>query len=384
MSNKIRILMIEDSLDDCELITYELKKGGIEFDLTMLQEETSFRNELQKNWDLIISDYAMPNFNGLEALSILKKTDIDIPFLIVSGTIGEDLAAEAMGQGANDYILKNRLNRLVPAVQRELAALDARKKKKEAEINFHNSQDQVRHLQKIEALGLLASGIAHDFNNMLSVMSIYIHKLRESQDPQVQKYTEKMAHVHEKSVALTKQLLVFSKKKPSVPSQIDLNSMIFEMKEMIENILGPEIFLNLELGPTLPSIYANKSQVEQVLMNLIINAKDAMSQGGMLTVKSQTVTFLEVRNLTTGEIPPGEYLQVDITDTGAGMSSEIINKIFEPFFTTKPIDKGSGLGLSIVHGIVQQIQGGIQIQSQVGDGTTFTVYFPVVRTPSES
>jgi len=241
-------------------------------------------------------------------------------------------------------------------------------------------EEQLRQSQKMEAAGSLAGGIAHDFNNILSVILAYseflLKKLGQNDPGRADVEEIKKAGLH--AAALTRQLLAFSRKQVLQPKVLDVNLVISGMKTMLGRLIGENIKLSTVTGTAPALIKADQGYLEQVLMNLCINARDAMPKGGKLTLEASTVRINEAHIHRHGTIEPGDYVRLSVSDTGRGMSEEIQTRIFEPFFTTKPRDKGTGLGLSTVHGIVKQSGGSIVVYSEEGHGTVFKIYFPQV------
>jgi len=236
---------------------------------------------------------------------------------------------------------------------------------------------QLRQAQKMEAIGRLAGGIAHDFNNLLMVISGYSEFLLErlGPDPQLRGPAQEIANATQRATSLTRQLLAFSRKQMLAPKVLDLNEVVAENLKMLTRMIGEDIDLVMVPGPGLGAVRADPGQIDQVIMNLAVNARDAMPQGGKLTIETASVTLDENFARTHAPLTPGDYIMLAISDTGIGMDSETQSRIFEPFFTTKGA-KGTGLGLSTVYGIVKQSGGFIFVDSQPERGTAFRAYFP--------
>jgi PAS domain S-box-containing protein len=236
---------------------------------------------------------------------------------------------------------------------------------------------QLRHAQKMEAIGRLAGGIAHDFNNLLMVISGYVEFLLErlGPDPRLRGPAQEISNATERATSLTRQLLAFSRKQLLAPKLLDLNELVAENLKMLTRMIGEDIDLVMVPGPTLGAVRADPGQIDQVIMNLAVNARDAMPQGGKLTIETANVTLDENFARTHAPLTPGNYIMLAISDTGIGMDNETQTRIFEPFFTTKGL-KGTGLGLSTVYGIVKQSGGFIFVDSKPQRGTAFRVYFP--------
>jgi len=238
---------------------------------------------------------------------------------------------------------------------------------------------QLRQAQKMEAIGRLAGGIAHDFNNLLMVISGYSEFLLErvGADPRLRGPAQEISNAAQRATALTRQLLAFSRKQMLVPKMLDLNEVVAENLKMLTRMIGEDIDLVMVPGPALGAVRADPGQIDQVIMNLAVNARDAMPQGGKLTIETANVTLDENFARTHTPLTPGDYVMLAISDTGVGMDNETQSRIFEPFFTTKGV-KGTGLGLSTVYGIVKQSGGFIFVDSQPQRGTAFRAYFPRV------
>jgi len=629
----LRVLIVEDSPDDMTLLVRILRKSGFEPSFERVETEDSMRSALlEKPWDIILSDYRMPTFDGLRALAVLKETGLDIPLIIVSGTIGEEIAVGAMKAGACDYVMKDNLPRLIPAIQRELKEAASRKEKKKGERNLQESEEKYRGLvesisdvifeidrwgvltyispvvrnvtgyeaedligktflefvypedrdllikrfseftegvdypleyrlvgksgvvryvrtntkpimkektfegargtliditenklsgkalmesegqkqaildgirsniafvnedmkilwanktaadsagklpsqmigkkchslwadsdkpcdgcptikafktkmseqttmvtpdgrvweekgepvfdaqgnligvveialditervraeeereslrhqllqaQKMEAIGTLAGGVAHDFNNLLQIALGYSEILLNGKDPDHPDYRN--LHTINTSARrgadLVQRLMVFSRKGDTKPRALDLNHEVTQVKKLLGRTIPKMIAIELSLESWLPVINADPVQVEQILLNLAINAKDAMPEsGGKLTIETRKVTLDEEYCRMYLQAKPGHYVMISVSDTGHGMSQETMQHIFEPFFTTKGVGKGTGLGLAMVYGIMKHHEGFINCYSELGHGTTFRLYFPVVSTEIE-
>ena len=621
MSKRLNVLIVEDNPADARLVLAELRAAGYEPTWTRIQTEPEFLAEIQKQPDIILSDYSMPTFDGLRAVELLQASGLDIPFILISGTVGEDVAVEAMQHGATDYLLKDRIARLGNAVKRALRETQAQieRKRAEAELRWktallqaqlHSSLDgilvvdnqgrkilqnqrmselwkipppiaedkndgvqiefvtqrtkyprqfvdkvaylyshpdeisrdeielvdgtildrysapvcdpsgkyygriwsfrditdrkrieesharlalavdqaseaivitdthanilyvnpafekstgytcaealgktprilksgkhdaafyhqmwdvlerggiwhghivnrrkdgnlfeeeatispmrdaagkvinyvavkrdvtrevqletQFRQAQKMEAIGQLAGGVAHDFNNILAVLQMQADLLKTDIGlPANRSETlEQISHTIQRAVALTRQLLIFSRREVFHPRDLDLNETIASTAKMLSRMIGENIEMQLDLTAEPLFLHADASMLDQVLMNLCVNARDAMPNGGLLRIETSGVELDELAAAQTVQARPGSFVHLSVTDNGCGMAPEILPQIFEPFFTTKSVGKGTGLGLATVFGIVEQHRGWINVFSEIRHGTTFRIYLP--------
>ena len=633
MDKTLKLLNVEDSERDSALLQRHLTKAGYHLVSTRVDNAASMTAALDEGeWDIILCDYSLPNFSALKALDLLKEKGLDIPLIIISGTIGEAAAVEAMRAGAQDYLMKDKLAKLVPTIEREIAEAENRRARraaerdlrasearlraivetasdaiviidedsnllyfnpstetvfgytaaemkgqkltmfmpeyirslheagikayletgvrhlnweslelpgrhkdgheiplgvsfsefrtngaryftgiirdisarKEAERELFNSNERYRDLvenahdiiyshdlagnytsinravelitgytreealtmnmrqivapehietaqemiarklegldgtayeldiiakdgrrvtvevntklvlhdgipigvqgigrditrrkmleeqllqsQKLESVGRLAGGIAHDFNNMLTAINGYSDLvLRQlGQDDPMRGNIEEIKKAGERSASLTQQLLAFSRRQLLQPEFVDLNETITETSSMLKRLIGEDIELATVLNPKVGSIKVDPGQLSQIIMNLVVNARDAMPNGGKLTIATSNV-FLDPDYARTHlGILPGAYVMLSVSDTGIGMTPEQQEQIFEPFYTTKEVGKGTGLGLSTVYGIVKQSGGNVLVYSEVGHGSTFKIYLPRVVSPDET
>jgi signal transduction histidine kinase len=377
MKSPLRILHLEDDPHDTALVHCVLESEGVSCLITRVENRADFVAALERDdVELVISDFSLPAFDGLAALEILRARRPDLPFILVSGTLGEELAIESLKSGATDYVLKGRLSRLVPAVRRAVQEIESGAERKRLEAQFIQAQ-------KMEVIGQLAGGVAHDFNNVLAIILGYsdvIMRSISSNDPNHQ-YAEAIRHAAERAAALTRQLLVFSRKQTAQPVVLDLNEVVASMDKMLRQLIDESVELTVIPGKSLGCVKADSGHVGQVLMNLVINGRDAMPTGGKLIVETRNVTLDQSYTRTHPSVAPGEYVMLAVSDTGIGMSEDVKAHLFEAFFTTKPKGKGTGLGLATCQTIVKQSAGHIGVYSELGRGTTFKVYLPRVDLP---
>jgi signal transduction histidine kinase len=249
---------------------------------------------------------------------------------------------------------------------------------------LRKSEEELRHSQKMEAVGRLAGGVAHDFNNLLTAIIGYAELIatRTSSNSLAKQNAELIRKAGEQAAALTRQLLAFSRKQILQPKVIDLNALVVEMEKLLRRVIGERFDLQSHPDATNGRVKADPSQLEQVVLNLGVNARDAMPRGGKLIIRTENVTLdRTTAPQISASLAPGDYVMLSVADTGAGMDEETMSHIFEPFFTTKGPGKGTGLGLATVYGIVRQTGGGISVESELGKGSTFCIYLPVESAP---
>ncbi|MFH1147561.1 MAG: ATP-binding protein [Pseudomonadota bacterium] len=247
-------------------------------------------------------------------------------------------------------------------------------------------EEQLRQAQKMEAIGRLAGGVAHDFNNLLTAIRGYSELLlvRVGENHPLRKDIEKIYQAGDRASELTGQLLAFSRRQMLQPAVMDLNALVEDMQRLLNRLIGEDIELVTVLNPRLARVKTDAGQIGQVIMNLVLNARDAMPGGGKLTITTENVVFDQDASKRFPEAQPGKYVSLKVTDTGVGIPKEIASQIFEPFFSTKTQGKGTGLGLSVVYGIVKQHEGYVDVESEPGNGSNFIVYLPAVSDTTES
>jgi two-component system cell cycle sensor histidine kinase/response regulator CckA len=496
----LRALVIENDPADVELCAHELSRAGFDPHCDVVQTLEEFSGRVRATpYDVILADYNLPGWNGMAALDRLRSEGLDIPFILVTGTLGEEAAVACIKRGAADYVLKDRLARLPVAVRGALAEKSLREEQARAaaalraseeryrmlyernlagvysttldghiidlndacarmfgyasrqEAMAHtlwditpnraememlitlakrqksftslevrlkridgrtvwvlgsaslieadggkpamiegtllditerkNLEEQLRQAQRIEAVGRLAGGVAHDFNNLLTAILGYSDIVLEQlpSGDRLRHYVGEIKKAGERAASLTRQLLAFSRQQVLAPLVLDLNAVVADMEKMLRRLIGEDIELVTVLGHDLARVKADPSQLEQVIMNLAVNARDAMPEGGRLSLATANFLVDEAYAQRHVGLKPGPYVTLTVTDTGCGMDAETLSRIFEPFFTTKEKGKGTGLGLSTVYGVVKQSGGYIEVESEPGRGTAFRVYLPQVE-----
>jgi two-component system, cell cycle sensor histidine kinase and response regulator CckA len=370
MSEILRVLLLEDSDEDAALVTRALRQARPGCHVYRVEGRARFMAALTEyRPDLVLSDHRLGDFSGMHALEAVKAEAPHTPFIFVTGSLDEETAAECVKAGAWDYVIKDRLARLGPAVA---SVLELRQTRQALE----KSQAELRQTQKLDALGRLAGGVAHDYNNLMTAVLGYAHLLGETfaSDDARRGDLDEIRRAAERAAALTGQLLAFSRKQVIDLSSVSLNDVLAGVERMLRTLLGEQVTLVLDMAPDLPLIRSDAGQLEQVIVNLAVNARDAMPNGGTLTIST---SYQELDEGPGGAAPGhGSRVRMEVRDTGAGMDAETLERIFEPFFTTKPRGRGTGLGLATAYGIVRQSQGEIVVASEPGEGTVFTVEFP--------
>ncbi|MSQ07015.1 MAG: response regulator [Dehalococcoidia bacterium] len=359
MSTRLRVLMVEDSEDDSLLLLRELKRGDYAPEAQGVDTAEAMRAALKDQaWDLVVSDYRLPGFNAPAALKLVQETGRDLPFIIVSGVVSEEDAVAAMKAGAHDYLTKGKLARLVPIIARELREAEQRREHKRLQ------QEQALQSQKLEVIGRLAGGVVHDFNNLLTAIAgnAELGSQALATGHQASSNREEIKRAVGRATSLTHQLMAFTRQQSLDTEVLDMNALVVEMTKMLKHLVGDDVQLDALLSPDLKAIKGNPGQCQQVLLNLVVNARDAMPKGGKITIRTANVT-----PKSNGQGPsPEDYISVSVSDTGTGMSDAVKARIFEPFFTTKEPGKGTGLGLSICQDIIQEGRGFMEVQSAEG------------------
>jgi len=372
-STPLRVLLVEDNEDDAAIVVLALQQGGYEVTSRRVETPEATAEALRaQTWDVIISDFHMPRFSAPAALALRRELGVDTPFIIVSGTVGEDEAVETMKAGAIDFVTKGKFARLAPAVARGLREVEERQA-------LRNAEAQLQQARKMEAVGLLAGGVAHDFNNLLGIITGYCELLlrdldaHDSQRPRV----EQVLSAAQRGATLTRQLLAFGRKQVLQPRVFDLNAVVVDTERMLRRLIEESIQVTTVTASRLGRVKADPGQIGQVIMNLAVNARDAMPQGGKLIIETADVDLDEAYAQSHPGVEAGRYVVLAVSDTGHGMDAGTLARIFEPFFTTKEAGKGTGLGLATVYGIVKQSGAHISVYSELGRGSTFKVYLPL-------
>jgi signal transduction histidine kinase len=317
--------------------------------------------------DVALLDTQLPDPGALDVLEQSRGAARAVPVLLLAGPGRIPEAVQAMKLGARNYLSRPLTGPELSEALRE--ALQSRPPLPPAP----ERDEQLRQAVKMEAVGRLAGGVAHDFNNLLTVIIGYSEMLRHglAADHPLRTCTEEIVRAAQRGASLTQQLLAFSRKQVLQPTVLDLNQVVARMEKLLRPLIGEHVELALQLSAETCAVKADNGQLEQVIVNLAVNARDAMPAGGRLTLRTGLLTAE-----ADDPVPPGRWAVLTVSDTGVGMDEATRLRIFEPFFTTKEAGRGTGLGLATVHGIVQQSGGHVTAVSELGHGSTFTVYLP--------
>jgi two-component system cell cycle sensor histidine kinase/response regulator CckA len=379
----MRVLLIEDNEDDACLIRemlLEKKDAGV--DVEWVDRLGSGLTQLAHGKvDLVLLDLSLPDSHGLETFDKVQTQAQDVPVVVLTGLDDDAAATQAVRRGAQDYLVKGRLDSYLLARTARYAI-----ERKQAERALRASESRLRQSQKMEGIGQLAGGIAHDFNNLLTVINSYSDMLLGDigfENPFMRNGLDQIKEAGHRAASLTRQLLAFSRQQLLEPKILDLNESVSTMAKLLRRLIGEHIALALCPHPTLGCVKADPGQVEQIIMNLAVNARDAMPGGGQLTIETMNAELDNADGHTHQWVEPGSYVMLAVSDTGCGMDKETQAHIFEPFFTTKEPGKGTGLGLATVYGIVKQSGGYIWVYSEQGKGTSFKIYLPRIEEAAE-
>jgi two-component system, cell cycle sensor histidine kinase and response regulator CckA len=374
MGIPLNVLIVEDCADDAELLLDELQNAGFAPAWKRVETEAAYQASLSDRLDLIFSDFSLPQFSTSRALDLLQKSNLDIPFVVVSGTMGEEHAVDILKAGATDYVLKSHLSRLGPVTRRALRESAERAERRKLHEQFLQAQ-------KMESIGQLAGGVAHDFNNILTVIQGHASMLRSRPglSNEIKGSVDQILLASERATNLTRQLLTFSRKQATQTRVLDLNEVVANLTKMLKHILRADVSLRVDYGSKSFLVRADSGMMEQVLMNLAINARDAMPRGGKLMISTSDESLGPEYVQLNPQGSAGDFVCLSVADTGEGIPPENLPRIFEPFFTTKPAGQGTGLGLATVYGIIRQHNGWLTVDSEIGKGTVFRIYLPAAK-----
>jgi signal transduction histidine kinase len=365
----VRLLLVEDDPLDAELAIGELRGHGFEFEVRIVDDESAFRTALDRfEPHLVLSDLSLPGFTGYRALDILREVAPATPFILLSGTIGEEVAVESLQRGAADYILKGNMTRLGPAVARAL------REAREAAAHELAEQRLLRS-QRYESLALLAAGLSHDLRNILQPLLIASSVIEERDDPALKRLGELVRDCAQRGLDMAQTMLSFARGAGSAREQVRVATLFDSLALLLQGSLPRGIELHIERGPGDLVLEGNHTEMQQCVLNLCLNALQAMPDGGRLTLSCEPVE-LDADFFREDEVAaPGSHIRISIVDTGVGMDEAALGNLFRPFYTTK--STGTGLGLVSCKRIVVNHAGVLRVSSQPGVGTRFDLYLPV-------
>lgn len=373
MRTPLSVIVIEDSLEEVKRIEAALTSEGISCHCQQVNTPADLVAALvYEDVSIVLSHYPHPAFEGISALKTTKDKRPDVPFVFLSTAFDEESTVEMLKSGATDCVLKPCLCMLALVVRRAVAETEGRNARKQLETMLVEAG-------KMEVVGRLTAGIAHDFNNLLAVINGYsdllLEKIPET-DP-VSRDVRQISLAGDRAAKLTRELLDFTRRHGGHQKAVKLNSIVADVEMLVRHLVGEKVRLITKLDPRVASIMADPTLIEQVIMNLAANARDAMPGGGILQIACCADNLQEEAASAAG-VMPGHHAVLTVTDTGSGMDESTKARMFEPFFTTKEAGKGTGLGLWSAFEIVEQLGGGIIVESEPGRGTTFRIYFPMI------
>ena len=374
MGKPLRVLFVEDMEEDALLVLRELKRGGFDVTFDRVDTPEAMCAALGRQpWDIVISDYSMPRFSAPLALALVKERKLDLPFIIVSGTVGEETAVEAIRAGAHDFMVKGKFARLIPAIERELRDASLR-------VERSRMQEQLLISDRMASVGTLAAGVAHEINNPLACVVANVDLAARAVVERAEKlglmaeFSDVRDELHDAREAIerirniVRDLKIFSHSEEDKTGPVDIQRVMESTLRMAWNEIRHRARLVKNYGKT-PPVQASESRLGQVFLNLVVNAAQAIAEGH--------AENNEIRISTS--VDPAGSVVIEIADTGPGMPPEVLGRLFTPFFTTKPVGAGTGLGLSICHRIVTGFGGSIDVKSEVGKGTAFRIALPPAR-----
>ena len=378
----VAILLVDDDEED-SLLTRDLLEQieGTRYRAEWVEGYADALAAVERaSYDVCLVDYRLGPEDGIALVRELVARGFDTPIIVLTGLGDRAVDIEATSAGAADYLVKGEVT---PALLERTIRYSMRR---HADMRaLRESEEGLRQGQRMEAVGRFAGGVAHDFNNMMSAVVGFSALVLDALEPEnpLRRYVEEIQRAGERASEMTKQLLAFTRKQVLLPQVLDLNAVVRDVNGLLARLIGEDVELRSELAPSIHRVEADVGQLEQVIVNLAVNARDAMPHGGTLTIATANRELSEHDVMARQrDLEPGSYVALSVADTGEGMDDATLRQIFEPFFTTKEEGKGTGLGLATAFGIVKQSGGDIGVESEPGRGTTFTIYLPRAQAPA--
>ncbi len=389
----IRILIIDDNMVDREAIRRDIRNIYKDRAVEMDEAETggaAYVMLMGKPYDCVFLDYLLPDMDGVSLLKKIYEPESDLgphPVVMLTGQGSESVMLEALRWGAQDYIVKDKLT----ATTLNIATTKAREIF-QLKRNRNRAEDQLAQVRRMEAVGQLTSGVAHDFNNLLTVVLGNSRLLKrrvldtesEFSREDAAKKIDAIETAANKGADLVRRLMIFTRQSPLSQEVAELNPLIADITELLKRTLGETIEVETLMASDAWPVSIDVGEFDNMIINFAVNARDAMPRGGKLLIETANVMLDESYTFRHPDVAPGPYVMIAISDTGTGMDQDTMNRIFEPFFTTKPAGEGTGLGMSMAYGFVQQSRGHITVYSELGHGTVFRIYLPRVRVESDT
>jgi signal transduction histidine kinase len=379
MGQRLRALLVEDNERDAALVVRALRQGGYDLDYERVETPEALTTALERGgWDVVLSDFHLPRLSAPKALALVKGQGLDLPFIIISGTIGEEAAVESLRAGAHDFLVKNSLARLQPAIERERREAQNRAERR-------SMHEQLLLSERMVSMGTLAAGLAHEINNPLAVLVANLEMATQQLDrrdegaapaadgdDELQRSIKAAYEAAERVRLIVRDVKLFSRAEDEErKSPVDIHAVLDSSIRMALNEIRHRARLTRDYGDV-PPVAANESRLGQVFLNLLVNAAQAIPEGRA-----------EANEIVVATRPvAGGRVAIEVRDTGSGISAENLSRIFEPMFTTKPVGIGTGLGLPICRRIVNEAGGTIEVESEIGIGSVFRVVLPRAEAPS--
>jgi signal transduction histidine kinase len=375
MKKQLRVLLVEDIEDDARLVLRELQRSGFETTYARVASRADLYRELGSSWDLVLCDYSLPGFSGIEALAIVHEAGLDLPFIIVSGTVGESRAVEIMRAGAHDYVFKNNLSRLGVVIERELREAGNRRERRKL-------QEQLLLSERMASIGVVAAGVVHEINNPLTALlgsaELAMRSLQtgrgrglDGERSTIKVEIDRVLEAAERLSRIVADVKLFSHAGADPVVSVDVHSALASSVRLALHEMSGRCQVVTDYDET-PLVSLAASRLGQVFLNLLLNAAQSITPG------SASENHIHIATRTDAE----GWAVVEITDTGSGIPPALQKTIFEPFVTTKAVGAGTGLGLFVTQRIVLDAGGRIEFESELGHGTTFRVCLPASTRPS--